>query len=95
MAKTTIRLPENLLEKLRERSREEGRSLNTVAVETLWRGLGLEAAPDDVVAILGDIVVRPATKTFDADALEQSLARSRREARDLPEALEWMRDDRF
>lgn len=95
MTKTTLRLPDYLLEKLRERSREEGRSLNTVAVETLWRGLGLEAATDDVVAILGDMVVRPATKSFDPEALEQHLAGIRREARDLTESLDWTREDRF
>jgi hypothetical protein len=95
MAKTTLRLPDYLLEKLRERSREEGRSLNTVAVETLWRGLGLEMAPDDVVGILGDIVVRPATKQFDPEPFERHLAGMRREARDLTEALDWTREDRF
>ena len=94
MAKTTLRLPENLLEKLRERSREEGRSLNTVTVETLWRGLG-QGAPDDVVVILGDIVVRPATEKFDPEALEHRLAGMGREARDLTEALDWTREDRF
>jgi hypothetical protein len=95
MAKTTLRLPENLLDKLRERSREEGRSLNTVAVETLWRGLGREAAPGDAVAFLGDIVVRPATNDFDPEALERRLDRTRREARDLTGALEWTRGDRL
>lgn len=95
MTKTTLRLPDYLLEKLRERGREEGRSLNTVAVETLWRGLGLETAADDVVGLLGDMVVRPATRQFDSEALEQRLSGIKREARDLAEALDWTRDDRL
>jgi hypothetical protein len=95
MAKTTLRLPEYLLEKLRERSREEGRSLNTVTVETLRRGLGLETTSSDVVAILGDMVVQPATQKFDPEALERRLSGVRREARDLTEALDWTREARI
>lgn len=94
MTKTTLRLPEILLERLRERSREEGLSLNTVAVETLWRGLGLEPALDDVAAILRDMVVHPATRDFDPEVLEQRLSHIGREARDLTKGLEWTREDR-
>jgi hypothetical protein len=52
-------------------------------------------ALDDIVAMLGDMVVQPATKEFDPEALERHLAGIRREARDLTEALDWTRDNRF
>ncbi len=42
----TIRqVPSQIDEALRQRAREEGRSLNTVAIEMLERGLGLTGTP--------------------------------------------------
>lgn len=42
----TIRsVPSDVDQALRQRSRQEGKSLNTVAVEALARGLELEAKP--------------------------------------------------
>ncbi|MHB8576176.1 MAG: hypothetical protein ACYDCQ_12690 [Dehalococcoidia bacterium] len=38
--KTTLRLPDPLWDELRGRSEREGRSLNAIAVDLLWRAVG-------------------------------------------------------
>src|SRR5579859_4548564 len=86
MAKTTLRIPDFLLEKLRERSRDEGRSLNAVAVDTLTRGLGLNTGTSGLAEILGDLVARPATKKYDRERVEELLAEIPTEARHLAAA---------
>jgi len=48
------------MNRLRERSRAEGRSVNEVAVDALARGLGDES-PNSAVRVLGTLLARPAT----------------------------------
>ena len=89
MIKTTLRLPEPVAAKLRERSRLEGRSMNDVAIDALARGLG-EESPDDALRALRSLIVRPATGVFDPEEHE----RWRREFGldgNLQEDLDWVR----
>ena len=91
--KATFRLPEALLDELRRRSEREGRSLNSTAVDVLWRGLGQEAVDDEVSRVLGSFIARPALKPYDPDALAAHATARGEEARGLLEALEWVRSD--
>lgn len=90
MTKTTLRLPEPIMDKLRERSRTEGRSINEVAVEALLRGLGQES-PDSVVRILGALLARPATARYDRQRMRQERLRSGMRAGDFSDDLDWIR----
>jgi Arc-like DNA binding domain len=90
--KTTLRLPDEILDELRRRSREEGRSINATAVEAIRRGLGRPQVPHTAANVLGSFVARPATRELDVEALRRELADI--DTRGLEEALEWTREDR-
>jgi hypothetical protein len=90
--KTTLRLPDEVLEELRRRSREESRSINATAVDAIRRGLGRPEAPRSAADVLGSFVAQPATAQFDAAALRRDLAGV--DTHGLEEALEWARDER-
>jgi hypothetical protein len=90
MEKATFRLPEWELERMRERSRQERRSLNAVVSDVIARGLGqAPATPGQtaVVAALGPLLVRPAQQRYEHEDEEPSTAR-------LTDALDWTRGDR-
>ena len=93
MTKTTLRLPDPVMDALRERSREEGRSLNDLAVEALLRGLG-QPSPDSAVRILGALLARPATARFDRARIRQERLRLGLQASDLSADLDWIRGAR-
>jgi hypothetical protein len=93
LAKATLRLPAPLLEKLRERSRQEGRSLNDTAVHALERGLGGDA-PDEGWLALGSVLDEPPPRRYDAAALRRRWDRLGPGARGLHEDLEWVRGER-
>jgi hypothetical protein len=95
MAKATIRIPDYLLEVLRERSREEERSLNLVTIDVIKRGLGHVESQETVQEILGDLIVKPAIGTFDLQRLREQLAHIDMSQWDLQEALDWTREDRI
>ena len=59
MTKTTLRLPEHVMSKLRQRSQIEGRSVNDIAIDALSRGLG-EERKEDALRSLGKLLARPA-----------------------------------
>ena len=91
MEKATFRLPEWELENMRERSRRERRSLNTVVAEVIAVGLGQPgAAPQGtaVAAALGPLLARPAKAPWAPSA------RRRRSPVQLTDALDWSRGDR-
>jgi hypothetical protein len=91
MEKATFRLPEWELEKMRERSRHERRSLNTVVAEVIAVGLGQSpAAPQHgaTAAVLGPLLARPAKAPWTPPA------RRRRSPVQLTDALDWSRGDR-
>jgi hypothetical protein len=92
--KATFRLPEPLMDELRRRSEDEGRSLNSTAIDVLWRGLGREVPEDDVTRVLGTFIVRPALKRYDPDSLAAHATARGEEARGLLDALEWARSGR-
>jgi hypothetical protein len=94
MGKATFRLPDSLLEELRHRSLEEGRSLNTVAVEVLWRGLGKEPVPSSLVEMFGPLIAQPATRRYNDAEARQLLAGISEDARHLSDALDQAREDR-
>ena len=90
MTKTTLRLPEPVAAKLRERSRLERRSMNDVAIDALARGLG-EESPDDAMRPLRGMIFRPATHKFDPEEFEEMRQRLGLENGDLQEDLDWVR----
>ncbi|MGI8968114.1 MAG: hypothetical protein ACR2GA_03310 [Chloroflexota bacterium] len=94
MNKATFRIPAPLLEELRQRSRQEGRSINAVAIEALRVGLGSDVINPDLHDILGPLIVKPATSTYTVGDVERGLAGVSDQARDLWEALEWTRGER-
>jgi Arc-like DNA binding domain len=93
LAKATLRLPAPLLEKLRERSREEGRSLNETAARAIERGLGGTASDEGWLA-LGTVLEEPPTRPYDGDDLRRRWHRLGRGALGLPEDLDWVRGER-
>jgi hypothetical protein len=93
MAKATFRLPDRLLDELRSRSEREERSLNSVAVDVLWRGLGHDAGDDAFERVFGSLIFRPATRAYDPELLAGWLSEVPVEKRDLSDALEWTRGD--
>ena len=93
LAKATLRLPPSLLQRLRERSKEEGRSLNETAARAIERGLG-GAASDEGWSALGSVLEEPPTRRYDGDELRQRWDRLGRGARGLHEDLDWVRGER-
>jgi hypothetical protein len=89
--KTTLRLPDEVLEELRRRSHEEGRSINATAVDAIRRGLGRSETPHTAADVLGSFVAQSATTQFDPEALRQALAGI--DTRGLEGALEWTREE--
>ena len=87
LAKATLRLPAALLEKLRERSRQEGRSLNETAVHAIERGLG-GLASDEGWLELGSVLEELPTRRYDADELRRRWDRQGPGARGLHEDLD-------
>jgi hypothetical protein len=92
MSKATVRLPEALMARLRERSRQEGRSLNETAVLAIERGLGGIGADEGWLA-LGSVLETPPTRRYNADEVRQVRDRLGPGARGLPEDLEWTRGE--
>jgi len=92
-AKATLRLPAPLLERLRERSRQEGRSLNETAIRAIERGLGGPPADQGWRALDPVLEVVPG-HAYDPDALRQRWARLESAARGLPADLDWVRRER-
>jgi hypothetical protein len=89
--KATFRLPDELMQELRRRSQEDGRSLNETAIEALWLGLGREWESGDPAEALGSFVAQRATAPYDPDALRRALTPLPNSARELDKALDWTR----
>ncbi len=87
VARATLTLPAPLLARLRERSRQEGRSLNETAVQAIERGLGGVAADEGWLA-LGSVVEAPPVRRYDAAELRKLRVGLRPAARALHEDLE-------
>jgi hypothetical protein len=79
---------------LRERSQKEGRSLNAVAVDLLWRGLGKGAADHELRDVLGALVAETATSEYAPHKVEERVAPLGEQTRHLADALDWTRGDR-
>lgn len=94
MEKTTLRIPAPLLEELRRRSRQEGRSINAVAVEALRLGLGNGVVNPDLHEILGPLIAKPATMVYSRARLDCTLGEASEQARGLWDAFEWTRGER-
>lgn len=93
MSKATFRIPDPLLEELRKRSRQEGRSINAVVVDSLRSGLGKRPVNPKLEEILGPLIAKPATRTYTIGDAERALAELPVHARDLREAFEWTREE--
>lgn len=87
--KATFRLPEWEMVEMRERSRRERRSLNTVAAEVIAIGLGRAPASEKPTLdeAFGKWLVRPARRTWAGADWEPSPV-------PLLDALDWTRGDR-
>jgi hypothetical protein len=92
LGKATLRLPVPLLNKLRERSRLEGRSLNETAVQAIERGLGGSSSDDGWLA-LGSVLEVPPVARFDPDELRRLQADLGPSVRGLSEDLDWTRGE--
>ena len=86
----TLRLPEPVLARLRERSRHEGRSLNETAVHALRLGLGDSESTEDWRA-LGSLVAVPPRHSYDPVRLRQLRAGIVVDASGLMQELDWVR----
>lgn len=89
--KTTLRVPDEILDELRLRSQKEGRSLNATAVDALRRGLGRTQPATSASDVLGSFVDQPASTDFDYEALMRRLDGI--DTSGLEEALEWTRGE--
>ena len=88
MEKATFRLPDWQLQRMRQRSREERRSLNAVVADVIARGLDAPApgeTPSETARALGPLLLRPA-RSADGSA-RPALSPVR-----LTGALDWTRD---
>ncbi len=96
-AKLTVRLPETTIEKLREQSRIEGRSLNETVVLAIRRGLGERVSDDEWWRALGPIHGVPPARAYDEEEVERLIAElgpdRRALARGLMEELDWSRGE--
>jgi hypothetical protein len=92
LAKATLRLPAPLLERLRERSREEGRSLNETAARAIERGLGGSDSDEGWLA-LGSVLEEVPTRRYDGDGLRRRWNRLGRSGHGLHEDLDWVRGE--
>lgn len=88
-ARVTLRLPEPLIERLRERSAAEGRSLNDTAVQALRAGLEGPAEADG--RALGPLVEVPPRHRFDLSQLHRVRGDLRLDARGVMQELDWLR----
>jgi len=93
LAKATLRLPAPLMERLRERSRQEGRSVNEMAVLAIERGLGGNPVDEGWLA-LGPILEEPPTLPYDPVEFQRLRARLGPASRGLLEDLDWVRGER-
>ncbi|HYW26836.1 MAG TPA: Arc family DNA-binding protein [Terriglobales bacterium] len=93
LAKATLRLPAPLLERLRERSREEGRSLNETAARAIERGLGGTASDEGWLG-LGSVLEELPARRYDGVGLRHRWERLGSGTRRLHEDLDWVRGDR-
>jgi hypothetical protein len=82
-----------LFDRLRKRSRLEGRSLNEMAVLAIERGLGGGTADEGWLALASMLEVPPAAR-YDPEALRELQARLGPAARGLSEDLDWVRGER-
>ncbi len=91
-AKVTLRLPRRLLTRLRERSQDEGRSLNETTVRTLERGLG-EAHADEGWRVLGPLLEVAPTRRYNSQQVRRLRVALAPDARQLEEDLDWVRGE--
>jgi hypothetical protein len=91
-AKVTLRIPEHVLERLRERSQAEGRSLNDTAVDTLLAGLG-ETAARQGWRDLGDLVATPPERPYDPAEFAPLREAVTVSAAGVMDALQWVRGE--
>ena len=89
--KVTLRVPEDLMDRLREKSRVEGRSLNDAAVAALASGLG--AARDDGWRSLGSLVSVPPERAYDPAEFAKLRAATGACLSGFMEALDWVRGE--
>ncbi|MBV8084226.1 MAG: hypothetical protein JO247_05370 [Chloroflexi bacterium] len=103
MVKTTIRLPDRVADALRQRSRDESKSINEVVVDALREGLGI-AEDEPWWRSLEPLGITPPQRKFDREAFRKEqeelwrqlgwTAQQRHEfARGLFEELDWLRSD--
>lgn len=102
----TFNLPAPILEKLRERSVREGRSMDAIVADALGREFDTsatnpprsepasDAVHPEILEALGSFVVQPATKRFDPRALEELWAQIGDHGHGLSDDLDWVRQDR-
>lgn len=90
--KATFRLPRWEMDRLREESRRQRRSLNSVVTDMLARSLGDDAPThQDLLRALGPMVRRPARNRYAPISTEQDIDEERVT---LTDALDWTRGDR-
>jgi hypothetical protein len=94
LAKATFRIPKPLMAKLRDQSRQEGRSLNETALRALEKGLGGLAVDEGWLA-LGSLVEVPPKRPFDVDELRKLKSRLGPGSWGLEEELDWVRGERI
>src|SRR5438270_11987757 len=72
MVKTTLRVPDRVMQALRRRSQDEKRSVNEVAVEALRTGLGVEE-PEEWWHSLAPLKFTPPKRRFDREEFDREL----------------------
>ncbi|MGI8553000.1 MAG: hypothetical protein ACR2PL_19765 [Dehalococcoidia bacterium] len=91
--KTTFRIPDPLLQELRVRSLQEGRSLNATAIDVLRHGLGHAQVDQEVSEVLGSFVARQATIHFEPAVVVEEVVPLAVGTLGLGDALDWTRDE--
>jgi hypothetical protein len=95
VTKLTVRIPERVAARLRERSTADGHSLNETLVRALERGLDQPAGEDDEWwRDLGDLIERPVEQRVDPEEIDR-LTRGLHHGRgSILDDLDWTRGER-
>jgi hypothetical protein len=92
IAKATFRVPVRLLDKLRELSKQEGRSLNDMAVLTFERGLG-EAPSEEKWQVLIPLLEEIPEGRIDLSEIEKLWEKIGGAGYGLEKDLDWVRGE--
>jgi len=93
VTKMTVRLPDRVAGRLRDRSDADGLSINETLVRVLERGLDEPSREDEWWRALGDLIEKPPLGRYDPAAMRRFHATLTPSSTSILEDLDWVRGD--